>query len=183
MSVSLQTELCRLLSPYGPVHTAYAGGQAMNTWVAGSTAPFTRGASYDAMVENALGIKPERVILQWFQGESDTTDNAATAIWITKLNALIEFLKEDFDTEDVRAVVAKIYPQSDLLPLTGNYVVIRDGIDAWAAASPDTRRAVETSDLYRPTANVHLSEWSSSGPGSSLLYAARAVLASLDFYN
>lgn len=180
---TFQNEVSRIASKKSIVHTSYFGGEPMSNWVSGTSPSYSRGANYTAMISKCTGLRPYRVVLVIMQGENDTVNQATAALWTGKVDAMIEFLKTDFETTDVKVVVGKPWPQSTELPPNIGYTTLRSSIDTWVAANTNNRASFETSDLTRPPGNVHFTEWTALNvPGASLTAAERAMESAANFY-
>lgn len=71
------------------------GGYDITSWIAGSTGAYTRSTHYNSDLLCHKGTKYEKLVLVWWQGETDAETDVNTKLYRERFEAYLKFIKED----------------------------------------------------------------------------------------
>lgn len=98
MSPTLQTYLVTNVPNNVWCAGEYHGGTAITAWIGGSSGAYTRASKYDADLLYHKGARYDKLIVVWWQGETDAETETGVKLYRERLEAYINFLKLDLLT-------------------------------------------------------------------------------------
>lgn len=178
MSALLQGLIANAIAPEVFVVGAAVGGArlANDTWLS-LAEPWTRAAYYTSLIARHNGAKYQRLVSVFFQGESDTESDPLSLAHQAKVAAYHAFLAADLVATGGVLYEVILLPWNTSVGGGTGYTNVRAGLQAYVAASPSTRVAIDTASWGRSGDNVHLTPAQVATNAPTIIAAINAFLA------